>query len=173
MTLVLVTAPAMLLSGCGAFGAIERKTPDFETPLEWGNAVIATYGEADVPNVGVGTNIRLTDSDEAFLTDFPQGQLVEHADGECLERTESDLYTGAATWEAESAWRIRFTFADSTVTLFSGEAKFGSQDWREPRIIECGGSVKVWALQLICGNSGDSTAANPVEIVPCPWVNED
>ena len=142
----LVIGAALLLAGCVA-------APDFEVPIQWGEGRLDSGTEA-VPE-RVDAVVALFADGEAWLSGFPQGVTVEQDDGTlCLDTTTAEGYVGAASWSARSDHRVELTFGESTVNVFDGGGRFGSQDWTEARIVECGEPGKTWRLSLTCGDPG-------------------
>ena len=119
-------------------GCVASARPSFQTPARW-------QGGQTFPT----TAITLQDHDRAQVADFPQG--VTRADGAghpCLDVSAPDRYTGAATWTALDAYSVQVQFEDSDITISSGPAFLGSQDWTELRWKECE-TGQIWTLGAV------------------------
>jgi hypothetical protein len=152
-----VVTIGLSLTGCVAAPA----SPDFEVPIQWGESRLYEEDGATAQEQ-VDATIALFADGEAVLRGFPQGVTVEQDDGSlCFEETTPERYDGAATWSARSIHHFELTFGESTVHVFDEGGFFGSQDWAQARIVECGTPVVTWALTVTCGDPGWGTNWDP------------
>lgn len=108
--------------------------PDFERPATW-------RGGESQPS----TAVTLKDGAVAQLVDFPEGVTRLDSEGHpCLELT-GNGYSGEAVWRPLNPYAIEVTFGASVVTISSGPAMMGSQDWSELRWRACG-TEEIWTL---------------------------
>lgn len=115
-----------LLSTLAMVGCVAWIPPSIETPASW-------QGGDALPT----TVVTLQGQNVAQLVDFPQGVTQADEDGRQCLATTGDSFTGDARWRALDSYAIEVQFDDSVVTIWSGPAVFGSQDWSELRWREC------------------------------------
>lgn len=119
-------------------GCVALVPPNFQTPARW-------QGGQTFPT----TEITLQDQDRSQVTDFPQGVTrADDAGRPCLDVSSPDRYTGGATWRSLDAYSVQVRFEDSDITISSGPAFLGSQDWTELRWKECD-TGQIWALGAV------------------------
>jgi hypothetical protein len=126
-----------LLGTLAMVGCVAWSPPEIETPASWqgGNALPTTV-------------VTLQNQHLAQLVDFPQGVTQADEDGHSCLAITGESYTGDARWRALDPYAIEVQFDDSVVTIWSGPAVFGSQDWSELRWRECSSPeiLTLWAL---------------------------
>ena len=130
-----VAAVAAIATLSTLTGCLSWAQPTLPTPARW-------QGGESFPT----TSVVLEGDGLARLVDFPKGVTRPNEDGRpCLDISGPSTFTGEATWRSLNAYAIEVQFDESVVTISSGPAVFGSQDWTELGWTECDSEV-IWIL---------------------------
>lgn len=115
-------------------------------PVEWHGGPVAEYPIR-------ATTIRLERDGTAQVVNVPRGEdktrTYDGRDFVCFYRSEPDLYSGPATWEWVSDWRVRLHFEDYSLTLRAGKSGYmlPDPDWESPRFTECTEGSVAWNFE--------------------------